>query len=156
MLKLPLITLKLTHVGYLIMKATFRNIESLFEIRPVSNSIYFVINCQHIELDGIYYTESLKTSPNKLVPIVKSNSLSTYYNNKDDDNNASKVNVLPAENAKNMLFMFCFETNPVTIEHVEFRVRTRVSSVEIFYEKTFITELLRFFRTDLIDFEEVK
>lgn len=132
------------------MKATFRNIESLFEIRPVSNSVYFVINCQCIELDGIYYKESLKTSPNKLVPIVKSDSISK------PDSISNEVNLLPVEDAKNRLFTFCIETNPPTIEDVEFRVRSKLSSVEVYYEKTFITELLRFFRTDLIDFEEVK
>lgn len=63
---------------------------------------------------------------------------------------------IPTENANDMLFTFCFETNPAQLENVEFRVHTRVASVEVFYEKTFITELLRFFRTDLIDFEEVK
>lgn len=151
-LNLPLITLKLTNSGYVILKATFANISSLFEIRPVANSVYFLLNTKSVELDGVYYTENLKTSPNRLVPIIKSsNQVATA------SSDSASTSTLPVEKTtSDMLFAFCFETNPATIENVEFRVRARVASVEVFYEKTFITELLRFFRTDLIDFEEVK
>lgn len=150
-LHLPLITLKFTHSGYLILKATFTNIASLFEVRPVANSVYFLLNTQSIELDGVYYTESLKSSPSRLVPIIKSTGITPATTRAVASVNSS----LPVEDASGMLFTFCFETNPVSIENVEFRVRARVASVEVFYERTFITELLRFFRTDLIDFEEV-
>lgn len=147
-LNLPRITLKFMNGNYAILNATFANISSLFEMRPVANSVYFLLNTQSIELDGIYYKDSLKNSETRLVPIIKSDSALS---------NAAvhKGFQLPVENASQMLFTFCFETNPTEIENVEFRVRAKVSSVEVFYEKTFITELLRFFRTDLIDFEEV-
>jgi hypothetical protein len=65
-----------------------------------------------------------------------------------------KTNEEAAVKCENKLLTFSFETNPIKIENAEFSIETKVSSLEIFYEKTSITEILRFFKTDLIDFEE--
>ncbi len=60
------------------------------------------------------------------------------------------------EDAKDMFFTLAFETNPIGIKpEVEFSVRTRVQSLEIFYEKTCITELLNFFKSDTFGLENV-
>jgi hypothetical protein len=67
-----------------------------------------------------------------------------------------ELDKLIASEENNVLFSFCFETNPTQIANAEFSIRMRIHSVEINYEKTIITEILKFFKTDLIDFDEVK
>jgi len=55
-----------------------------------------------------------------------------------------------------MFFTLAFETNPTSIESdVEFSIRTRVQSLEVYYEKTCITELLNFFKSDTFGIENV-
>ena len=136
-LSFPLIRLKLLNVNYEILRIDFRQINAQFETRPVANNnFYFEINTQGIEVLGVYYRESLRDGTNELVTLVSSK------NHFQKQNNSEK------------LLHFSYENNPINIENVEFSIETRVSSLEIFYEKTSITELLRFFKTDLIDFDE--
>ena len=159
----PLISLRLRNGGYDILKIDFRNIASRLEMRPVINSVYFVLNTRGVDIFGVYYKDDIKSGSNTLVPVVRSmNSNGVNLDDKqafdgsrssEDEANMAK---LVSEDARNMLFTFCFETNPIKIENVEFSIRARFSQAEIFYEKTAITELLRFFKTDLIDFDEVK
>jgi hypothetical protein len=163
----PLISLRLRNAGYDILKIDFRNIESRLDMRPVANSVYFILNTRGIDVFGVYYEDSIKTGSNMLVPVVKSTRLSEFSDlssSNDDEAEAAtttssdelQVSRLVSEDAKGMLFAFCFESNPIEIKNVEFRIRARFSQAEIFYEKTAITELMRFFKTDLIDFGEVK
>ncbi len=107
----------------------------------------------------------LKNGKNhQLVPVVKSRLAgeSVFQEQSTDAGQITMSTKLPNEDDKDVFFTFCFETKPIKINDVElvsipeFSIRTRVSSLEISYEKTTITELLRFFRSDLIDFEEVK
>lgn len=162
-LNLPLITLSLKNANAIILKATFNNIATLFDVRSLSNSVYFLLNTQSINIDGIYYKDSSLQKQgftnHKLVPIVNSLVNAAGSSPPSSPTSSGKL-VLPVEQTSsannNMLFSFCFESDPPTMENVEFRINLCVQSVEIFYERTFLTELLRFFRTDLIDFEEVK
>jgi hypothetical protein len=156
----PLISLRLRNAGYDILKVDFKNIESRLDMRPVANSVYFLLNTRGIDVFGVYYESSIKSGNNSLVPVVKSSLSSDDQINNDkglfnvaDD---SLMSTLVSEDARGMLFTFCFESNPIDIKNVEFSIRARFSQAEIFYEKTAITELLRFFKTDLIDFGEVK
>ncbi len=156
----PLISLRLRNAGYDILKVDFKNIESRLDMRPVANSVYFLLNTRGIVVFGVYYENTIKSGNNTLVPVVKSSLSSDEKTDNDkglfnvaDD---SLMSTLVSEDASGMLFTFCFESNPIEIKNVEFSVRARFSQAEIFYEKTAITELLRFFKTDLIDFGEVK
>ena len=155
-INLTLISIKLKNAGYDILQIIFKNIISRFETKPNADSFYFLLNTRGIDILGIYYEGAFKNGKNhQLVPIVKSR-VSSQNNETGEDRDATQVTLLATEDANDFLFTFCFETNPLEIQGVEFSIRTRVSSLEISYEKTTITELLRFFRTDLIDFEEVK
>lgn len=159
MLNFPLISLKLKNAGCEILRLNFKHITSRFETRPVANSVYFLLNTRGIEIYGVYYKENLRAGQNQLVPIVKSSQINDEFLKRSTSSSSSEnlpMTLLAVEEANDMLFTFCFETNPTKYENAEFSIRTRVASVEIFYEKTSITELLRFFKTDLIDFEEVK
>jgi len=140
-LKFPLIRLKLINAGSEILRIDFTEITTKFETRPVANNIYFSLGTRGIEVLGIYYNESLKKdeTTNEMVTLVSSR---------------HKTNEEAAVKCENKLLTFSFETNPIKIENAEFSIETKVSSLEIFYEKTSITEILRFFKTDLIDFEE--
>lgn len=159
MLYFPLISLRLRNSGHDILKINFRNIATRFELRPIADSVYFLINTRGIDLFGIYYKDSISSSTNTLVPIVKSLTSGANHENEErlwlrSSDLDSKL--LVNEEDQDVLFMFCFESNPINIENVESSIRVRFSQAEIFYEKTAITELLRFFKTDLIDFVEVK
>jgi hypothetical protein len=155
-INLTLISIKLKNAGFDILQINFKNIISRFEIKPNADSYYFLLNTRGIDILGIYYEGTFKNGKNhQLVPIVKSR-VNTEDIEIGEDNDTSQITLLATEDANDFLFTFCFETNPLNIQGVEFSIRTRVSSLEISYEKTTITELLRFFRTDLIDFEEVK
>ncbi|CAF0714006.1 unnamed protein product [Brachionus calyciflorus] len=147
-LNFPLISLKLKNSGVEILRLNLKSIISRLEVKPVQNSVYFLLNTRGVDLYGIHYKNNFKSDFSQLVPIVKST--------QDDSDIDQQATVLASENADDMLLIFCFETNPVKYENSEFSIRSKVSSVEIYYEKTAITELLRFFRTDLIDFGEVK
>lgn len=131
-LHFPQIKLKLINGEYEILRIEFNNIRIQFETRPVANNIYFLIKTQEIKMFGSYYETALKDGTYDLVPLVKSRN----------------------QNSDDMLIEFSFESNPIEIENVEFSINAKVSSLEIIYEKTSITEMLRFFKTDLIDFEE--
>jgi hypothetical protein len=146
----PLISLKLKNTDHEILQLNFRNIATRVDTKPVANSVYFVLNTSGIDILGVYYEENLLKGENELVPIV------TSKNQQLEQAATFSKTKIAEEDAKDMLFTFCFETNPMKIENAEFSIRAKFSSIEIYYEKTAITELLRFFKTDLIDFGEVK
>ena len=156
LLNFPFISIKLKNAGLEILRIDFTDIASKFEIRPVRDNFYFLLNTRGIGVNGIYYDDAANKNKNELVPIVKSSVLG------DRKNTGSVATLLASEEAKDVLFMFCFESNPLPkldkpeIENAEYSVRTKIYSLEVYYEKTAITELLRFFKTDLIDFEAVK
>ena len=74
-LNFPHISLKFKNAGHDILKLNFTDILTRFEIKPVSNSIYFLINTRSIDIDGVYYKHELKEPTSKLVPIVRSRSI---------------------------------------------------------------------------------
>jgi hypothetical protein len=153
LLNFPFISLKLKNAGLELLRIDFTDIASKFEIRPVKDSFYFLLNTRGIGVYGIYYEDAMRKDKNELVPIVKS---CAANDRKSTISSGTIATQLVSEEAKDVLFMFCFETNPLKIENVEYSIRTRISSLEVYYEKTAITEILRFFKTDLIDFEAVK
>ena len=153
-LNFPFISLNLKSGGYKILQLDLIDIVSQFELRPIKNNVYFLLNTRGVNLYGVHYKDNLKSGNNKMVPIVKSRNEQKKGIKKPTTD--APVTLLASEKAKDVLFTFCFETNPLKIENVEYSIRTRISSLEVFYEKTAITELLKFFKTELIDFDEVK
>ena len=154
-LNFPFIGLRLMNSNYEILRLNFTHIVSRFEIRPVAKSFYFLLNARSIDAFGVYYKDCLKNGlKNELVPLIKSKSSESSCSSSQSKLQRS-VSYVPTETSKEMFFTFAFETNPIDIENVEFSIRTNVSSLKVYYEKTSITELLNFFKSDLIGFEDV-
>ena len=150
-LNFPLISLSLKNSQYEIICLKLKSIISRFDLKPVQNSVYFLLNTQGLELYGVHYNTDRIDSANAdriMVPIVKS---SHEYKNLD-----VPATYLASENAKDMLLVFCFETNPLKYENSEFSIRTKIAALEVYYEERPLSELLRFFKTDLVDFGEVR
>jgi len=147
-LNFPHISLTLKTAGYDILKLSFTDILTLFEIKPVANSIYFLINTRSIDIDGVYYKQEIKESNSRMVQMVRSRL------NKSQNSTSVTTDLLATECKNDILFTFAFETNPIGKENAEFSIRANIHSLEINYEKTIINELIKFVKTDLIDFEE--
>ena len=146
-LNVPLIGLKLINYGVEILRFNFTHIVSRFETRPVAKSFYFLINTRSIDAFGIYYKENLRNAnKNEMVPMIRSKNKAVENNDFD----------MATEDNTDMFFTLAFETNPTNIQPpVEFSLRTRVKSLEVYYEKTCITEILNFFKSDTFGIENV-
>lgn len=148
-LNVPLIGLKLINHGVEILRFNFTHIVSRFESRPVAKSFYFLINTRSIDAFGIYYKDSLRNATKtEMVPMIRSKNEKNLADN--------KASYMATEDNTDMFFTLAFETNPISIQPpVEFSIRTRVKSLEVYYEKTCITEILNFFKSDTFGIENV-
>lgn len=127
-LDFPSIKLKLFIENHEILSVNFIQIFAQFETRPVANNFFFKIDTKDIEVKGVFYKKSL------------------------DDDNKEMVTLVSSKNTSDNFILFSYENNPIDIENVEFNIKTRVTSLEIFYEKTSITEIIRFFSDDTDNF----
>lgn len=154
-LNFPFIGLRLINRGFDILRFNFTKIESRFEYKPVAESYFFLINTRSVDAFGIYYKDTLKTAVRtELVPLIRSKK--TVHSKEETAADNTDSSVYASETAEDMFFTLAFETNPINIQpDVEFSVRTRVQSLEIYYEKTCITELLNFFKSDTFGLENV-
>ena len=155
----PLVSLKLRHSGADILHASLSEIKARFDVKPVANSLYFLLKTRGIDIKGAYYDDgaTLKHSAGQMVTVVQSKKQTTTTATTAVRTTPTPSLLNEEDGAGDDLFTFCIETNPseaLVGAHAEFSVRARLASLDVFYERTCVLEVLRFFRTDLIDFDE--
>lgn len=152
-LNFPSVSLKMKIQQEDILKLTCGEILTLFELKPVKNTKYFLINTRSINIDCVYYKEKLGDPSTKMIQMVTSQIGDNPPSSPTLPSDFANRKACEGEDAS--LFKFCFETNPPKYHNAEFSIRTSIHSLEINYEKTAIVELQRFFRSDFMA-EEVR
>lgn len=149
-LNFPHVGLKLKNKNHVILALNFTNILTLFEIRPVTNTYYFLLKTRSIDIDGIYYKNKIDDQDSRLVRVITS-----QRSNQEIPLNYEQDSIHSNEQEENVLFKLCIETNPINYQNADLSIRTTIHSLEAYYERTSINELIRFFRTDYLDLREI-
>jgi len=152
-LNIPLVGLRLINRDQDILRFAFTHIVSKIETRPVAKSFYILVNTGSVDAFGIYYKDTIKSgmsfNKTELVPLIRSRKKNSTQGI------SGQASFIATENSDEMFFTLAFETNPTIEPDVEFSLRTRVQSLEVYYEKTCLTELLNFFKSDSFGIENV-
>ncbi len=115
-LNFPHISLTLKTAGYDILKLSFTDILTLFEIKPVANSIYFLINTRSIDIDGVYYKQEIKESNSRMVQMVRSRL------NKSQNSTSVTTDLLATECKNDILFTFYPDNVILNYQNGEFNI----------------------------------